>query len=67
MKRYTTFSDCDIFEGLMHGLPGVEVEKATQPNPIDPSPMDGPAALMVTPSVSENISAILITTPAISK
>ena len=67
MKRYTTFSDWDIFEGLMHELPGAEVEEATQPDPIEPLLVDGPAALTVTPSVSENVSAALITTPAKSK
>ena len=67
MKRYMTFSDYDVFEGLMHRLPGVEIKEATQPNPIEPSPVDAPAALMVAPSVSENASATLITTPAISK
>ena len=67
LKRYMTFSDCDVFEGLMHGLPGAEVEEATQPNPIKPQPVDDQAALMVAPSVSENVSEALITTHAISK
>ena len=67
MKRNTTFSDCDIFEGLMHEVPGVEVEEATQPDPIEPLLADGPAALTVVPSVSKNMSATLITTPAKSK
>ena len=67
MRRYMTFSDYDVFEGLMHGLPGAEVEEATHPDPIKHLLADGPAALMVAPSVSENMSATLITTPAISK
>ena len=67
MKRYTTFSDCDIFEGLTLELPGVEVEEATQTDPIKSLPADGPAALMVTPSVSKNLSAALTTTTAKSK
>ena len=33
MKRYMTFSDHDVFEGLMHELPGVEVEEATNLTP----------------------------------
>ena len=45
----------------------MEVEEATQPNPIKPLPVDGLEALMVAPSVSDNVSAALITTPAISK
>ena len=65
MKKYMTFSYHDVFEGLMHSLPGAEVKEATQPYPIKPSPADGPAALMV--AVSENMSATLIITPAISK
>ena len=67
MRRYMTFSDYDVFEGLMHGLPGAEVEEATHPDPVKHLLADGPAALMVAPSVSENMSATLITTPAISK
>ena len=39
-----TFSDCDVFEGLMHKLPGAKVEEATQPDPIEPLLADGPAA-----------------------
>ena len=34
MKRYTTFSDHDIFEGLMHGLPGVEVGRPPSLTPL---------------------------------
>ena len=64
MKRYTAFSDCDIFEGLTHELPGVEVEEATQSEPIKPPLVDGPAALIVAPSVSKKELAALITTPA---
>ena len=51
----------------MHELPGVEVDEATQSEPIEPPPVDGLVALMVAPSVSENMSATLITTPAKSK
>ena len=31
------------FEGLMHGLPGVEVKETTQPNPTKPPLVDDPA------------------------
>ena len=48
----------------MHGLPGVEVEEATQPNPIESLPADDPAALTVAPPVLQNVSATLVTTPA---
>ena len=67
MKRYTTFSDHDVFEGLMYGLPGVEVEEANQPNPIKPPLADDPAVLTIAPSGLENMSAVLITTPATSE
>ena len=67
MKRYMTFSDHDVFEGLTHGLPEAEVEETTQPNPIKPLPVDDPAVLSVAPSGSENMSAALITTPATSE
>ena len=67
MKRYMIFSDHDIFEGLTHKLPGADVEKATQPDPIKHPLADDPAALMVAPSLSKNVSATLITTPAKSK
>ena len=67
MKRYMTFSDRDVFEGLMHGLPGAEVEENTQPNPTKPLPADDPAVLNITPSGLENMSAALITTPATSE
>ena len=67
MKRYMTFSDHDVFEGLAHGLPGAEVKEATQPNPIEPPLADGPAILTIAPSVSKNMSAALITTPATSE
>ena len=43
MKIYMTFSDCDVFEGLVHGLPGVEYEEATQPNTTEPPQVDVPA------------------------
>ena len=67
MKRYTTFSDCDAFEGLKHGLPGVEVEETIQPKPTEPLPVDDPAVLTIASSGLENISAALITTPATSE
>ena len=67
MKRYMTFIDHDVFEGLGHGLPGAEVEEATQPNPIKPLPSDGLAVLTIAPSVLENMSTALITTPATSE
>ena len=67
MRRYMTFSDHDVFEGLVHGLPEVEVEETTQPNPTEPLPADDPAVLTIAPSGSENVSATLITTPATSK
>ena len=66
MKRYTTFSDCDVFEGLMHGLPGAEVKETTQPNPAKPLLADDPTLLTIAPSGSEK-SATLITTPATSE
>ena len=64
MRRYTTFSDHDVFEGLAHGLPEVEVEETTQPNPIKPPVADSPAVLAIVSSVPENVSAALIVTPA---
>ena len=67
MRRYTTFSDHDGFEGLAPGLPEAEVEETTQPNPIEPVVADSPAVLVIVPSVLENISAALIATPATSK
>ena len=67
MKRYMTFSDSDVFEGITHGLPGVEVEETTQPNPTKPPLVDDPAVLTITPSGSENVSAALITTTATSE
>ena len=66
MRRYIVFSDHDVFEALAHGLPEVEVEETTQPNPIEPLPADDPAVLTIAPSRSEK-SATLITTPATSE
>ena len=64
MKRYTTFSDHDVFEGLVHGLAGAEVEEATQPNPIKPLTADDPAVFTVAPPTMVDMSAALSTTPA---
>ena len=67
MRRYTTFSDCDVFEGLAHRLPEVEVEETTQPNPIKPPAVDSSTVLAVVLSVLENVSATPIATPATSE
>ena len=67
MRRYTIFCDCNVFEGLAHGLPEAEVEEVTQPNPIKPPVADSPTVLAIVPSVPENVSATLIATPAISE
>ena len=67
MKRYTTFSDRDVFDGLTYGLPGAEVEETTQPNPNEPPLVDDPAVSTIAPSGLENMSATLITTLATSE
>ena len=61
MKPYMTFSDCEVFEGLMHEIPEVEVEGAMQPNPIEPPLADGMAALTIAPLEPEDGSAAPIT------
>ena len=63
MRRYTTFSNYDVFEGLVHGLPEVEVEETPQPNPTEPPVADSPTVLAIVLSVPENVSATLIATP----
>ena len=35
MRRYTTFCECNVFEGLVHRLPEAELEETTQPNPLN--------------------------------
>ena len=67
MRRYTTFHDCNVFEGLVHGLPEAEVEETTQPDPIEPSVADSPTVLAIVVCVLENVSGTLIATPATSK
>ena len=67
MRRYTAFSDHDVFEGLAHRLPEVEVEETTQPNPTETLVADSPVVLAIVPSVPENMSAALIATPATSE
>ena len=62
-----TFSDHDVFEGLVHGLPDAEVEEATQPNPIEPPVVDSPTVLAIALSALENVSVTPITTPAVAK
>ena len=66
MRRYITFHDHDVLEGLVHGLPEVEVEEATKPNPIKPPPMDGPTVSTFIPVTSESMSTTLSTSPAMS-
>ena len=56
MRRYTTFSDHDVFEGLAHRLPEAEVEETTQPNPIKPSVADSPTVLAIVLSTGEHVS-----------
>ena len=67
MRRYTTFHDCNVFEGLVHVLPEAEIEETTQPNSIKPPAADSPAVLAIAMSVLENMSAALIATPATSE
>ena len=67
MRRYTTFHDHDVFEGLVHRLPEAEVEETTQPNSIKPPEADSPAVLAIVPSVLEKVSATLMATPATSE
>ena len=62
-----TFSDHDVFEGLVHVLHEAEVEETTQPNPTKPPPADDPAVFNIAPSQSEKASAALITTPTTSE
>ena len=54
MRRYTTFHDCNVFEGLAHRLPEAEIEETTQPNPIEPPVADSSTVLAVAPSLPEN-------------
>ena len=65
IKLYTTFSNCDIFEGLICETSEVVVKEAMQPNPTKSTPVDDPATLMTAPSVLVDESAALITTPSI--
>ena len=51
----------------MRGLPEVEVEVTTKPNPIEPLAVDSPAVLAIVPSVPENMLAALIANPATSE
>ena len=51
MRRYMTFSDRDIFEGLTHRLPEAEVKEATQHNPVKPLVVDSPTVLAIALSV----------------
>ena len=67
MRRYTTICDCNVFGGLAHGLPEVEIEETTQPNPIEPPAADSSSVLAIVSSLLENISATLIATPATSE
>ena len=67
MRRYTTFYDCNVSEGLAHRLPEAEIEETTQPNPIKPPVAHSSADLAVAPSVPENMSVAPIATPATSE
>ena len=64
MRRYTTFHDHNVFEGLVHGLPEVEVEEATRPNPIAPPLEEGPTVSTTILVTSESASIALSTSPA---
>ena len=64
MRRYTTFHDHDVFEGLAHRLPAAEIKEAPKPNPIEPLLAEGPTvptAILVT---SESMSITLSTSQA---
>ena len=67
MRRYTTFHNCNVFEGLAHRLPEVEIEETTQPNPIKPPVADSSTVLAIALSVPENVSATPIATTATSE
>ena len=61
MRRYTTFHDCDVFEGLVHRLPAVEVKEAPKPNPVKPPLAEGPTIPTAIPVTLESTSVILST------
>ena len=67
MRRYTTFRDHNVFEGLAHRLPEVEVEEATKANPIKPLIAEGPIVSTTVPLTSESAPITLGTSPAISE
>ena len=67
MRRYTTFHDHNVFEGLAHWLPEVEVEEAPKPNHVEPLPAEGPTVSTAILVTSESTSVALSTSLAMSE
>ena len=64
MRRYTTFCDHNVFEGLVHGFPEAVVEEATKPNPVEPLLTEGPTVSTAIPVTSESMPIALSTSPS---
>ena len=67
MRRYTTFPDHDVFDGLAHWLPEAEVEEGPKPNPIKPLLEEGPIVSTTIPVTSDSMSIALSTSLAMSE